>query len=63
MHLLDGNKGDRRNDGHLLTGNKEGPGKTQTPPLRAVGKYPPTEEALALLGAGDRNEAFRIYAT
>ncbi|SHL63195.1 helix-turn-helix domain-containing protein [Actinacidiphila paucisporea] len=53
-------EGDRRNRGRPLAASEGDRRNAQAPSLPAVGKRSPTREALALLGAGNRNEAFRI---
>ncbi|MFJ2954739.1 helix-turn-helix domain-containing protein [Streptomyces sp. NPDC087270] len=53
-------EGDRRNSGCPLVRGEGDRRNAQAPSLPAVGKRSPTGEVLALLGAGKRNEAFRI---
>ncbi|MFG1805435.1 helix-turn-helix domain-containing protein [Streptomyces sp. NPDC049040] len=53
-------EGDRRNSECPPVGSEGDRRNAQAPSLLAVGKRSPTGEALALLGAGNRNEAFRI---
>ncbi|WP_333766504.1 helix-turn-helix domain-containing protein [Streptomyces sp. IBSBF 2435] len=53
-------EGDRRNSGCPPAGSEGDRRNAQAPSLPAVGKRSPTGEALALLAAGNRNEAFQL---